>query len=153
MSPRQGKAQLFLSVISSAAESRDLVSVHGLFSYTRFPFGALHFVSCLRLKAASRPSGRNDKSAQFNSIWYNLFYRVMTNRCPQISLTWQQTGRQSIIIYILRAGTRAFPAPMTSPRAFPSVNPHPTEQRHDTTISCANSVCYIRRAYLIPFLS
>ena len=45
----------------SAAESRDLVTVHGLVSYTRF----------LRLKATSWPSGRNDKSAQFNRIWYN----------------------------------------------------------------------------------
>jgi len=43
----------------SAAESRDLVTVHGLVSYTRF----------LRLKATSWPSGRNDKSAQFNRIW------------------------------------------------------------------------------------
>jgi len=44
----------------SAAESRDLVTVHGLVSYTRF----------LRLKATPWPSGRNDISAQFNRIWY-----------------------------------------------------------------------------------
>ena len=43
---------MLIRVISSAAESRDLVTVHGLVSYTRF----LHFVA----------SGRNDKSAQFN---------------------------------------------------------------------------------------